>query len=107
MGTVIVPALNGTPTISGVALRATPVKLGRFVAIVDEKTIPEARVKVAVAVPEHALEVPEAPNPETVAVPVLEQVKVTVNAFVPVAAKATSVTVIVPLARVNEIAGES
>lgn len=107
IGTVIVPAVRGTPTTTWLELRATPENAVFALAIVDEKMIPEARVSVAVAVPEHAPVVPEVPNPETVAVPVPVHVNVTVKALDPVAVNATFETVIDPLATARDTAGPS
>ncbi len=108
IGSVIVPAVIVTPTTIGVAASAIVGKAALVVAIVDEKTMPVASVNVAVATPAaQADDVAVTPKPDTVAVPVFVQVKVTVSAFVPDAANATFVTLIDPLASASETAGAS
>ncbi len=107
IGTVIVPAVSATPTIVGVALRAADANAVLEVAIDDDRMIPVGNVKVATEVPEQADEVADAPNAETVAVPVLLQVNVTVRVLDPVAVNATFVTEIVPEASVSDTAGAS
>lgn len=108
IGTVIVPTVSRTPTTIGVAPSATVAKAALAVVIDDESSIPVGNVNVAVAEPpEQAVEVADVPKPDTVAVPVLEQVRVTVNTFVPVAENATFVTEIDPPASVKDNAGAS
>lgn len=108
IGTVIVPAVSRTPTTIGVAPSAAVANAVLAVAMDEESRMPVGNVNVAVAEPpEQADEVADVPKPDTVAVPVLEQVRVTVNTFVPVAENAAFVTEIDPPASVKDIAGAS